>query len=181
MLSYNQIRILVPIFALICCIASEYNGNYRAGLTEQRIFGGSEALRGQFPHQISLRINITDKFVHNCGGSIISSRFILTAGHCILSRFQNVTSYRIFVDSYEVNDNATAYGVKRFYVHPGYDLSKIIHDVALVELTEEIKFNENVSAIPLEKKFIDGSVRAVTSGWGRTDVSIYFIERIFLA
>lgn len=174
MLSSNQTRLFVSLFALTCCVAVDFNQIYRAGLTEQRIFGGYEALPGQFPHQISLRINLTGKFTHNCGGSIISNRFVLTAGHCVLSRYPNVTAYRIFVGSYEKNDNVTSYGVKKFHIHPGYDLGRIIHDIALVELTEDIQFNENVSAIPLENDFINGSVRAVTSGWGRTDVSFHY-------
>lgn len=44
-----------------------------------RIVGGLEARGGQFPHQISLRF----KGSHNCGGSIISSKYILTAAHCV--------------------------------------------------------------------------------------------------
>lgn len=44
-----------------------------------RIVGGREAHEGQFPHQISLRF----KGSHNCGGSIISSKYILTAAHCV--------------------------------------------------------------------------------------------------
>lgn len=45
-----------------------------------RIFGGDFAKDSQFPHQIA----IIYKKQLRCGGSIISSTWILTAAHCVL-------------------------------------------------------------------------------------------------
>lgn len=52
-----------------------------------RIVGGSEASKGQFPHQVSLQWGMPPliKNKHFCGGSIINELWILTAGHCILA------------------------------------------------------------------------------------------------
>lgn len=64
-------KTLLLVAALLgVAFASPFNG---------RIVGGSDAILGQFPHQISLRL----KGSHNCGGSIISSKYILTAAHCV--------------------------------------------------------------------------------------------------
>lgn len=45
-----------------------------------RIFGGDFARDNQFPHQIA----IIYKKQLRCGGSVISSTWVLTAAHCVL-------------------------------------------------------------------------------------------------
>jgi len=61
-------------------IVMPVNPRYRVPLKEQnnRITGGSSAARGQFPWQVAL-INDGSWF---CGGSLISSQWVLTAAHC---------------------------------------------------------------------------------------------------
>lgn len=44
-----------------------------------RVVNGQDAQRHAWPWQISLRVNGR----HICGGSIIDSRWILTASHCV--------------------------------------------------------------------------------------------------
>jgi trypsin len=48
-----------------------------------RIVNGTEAEDGEFPFIVSIRIRSTRQ--HDCGGSIISPDYILTAAHCAQS------------------------------------------------------------------------------------------------
>jgi secreted trypsin-like serine protease len=59
---------------------AEFAGKVHVPLNEQanRITGGSPAARGQFPWQVALIIDNA----YFCGGSLISSRWVLTAAHC---------------------------------------------------------------------------------------------------
>jgi secreted trypsin-like serine protease len=61
------------------CIA-DFAGKVHVPLNEKdhRITNGLTASRGQFPWQVALIINGASF----CGGSIISSQWVLTAGHC---------------------------------------------------------------------------------------------------
>ncbi|KAF2880202.1 hypothetical protein ILUMI_26003, partial [Ignelater luminosus] len=52
-----------------------------------RVIGGSDAKRHEFPYMVSIHPLTTEE--HTCGGSIISSIWILTAAHCCLQSHAN--------------------------------------------------------------------------------------------
>ncbi|CAH1730239.1 unnamed protein product [Chironomus riparius] len=51
--------------------------------TTNRIVGGIDADLKEFPWAVLLGYQLLDTFEWGCGGSLISSRFVLTAAHCI--------------------------------------------------------------------------------------------------
>lgn len=77
-----------------------------------RIVGGTDAARGEFPWQISIRKWSVkeNRWYHTCGGVILARWWILTAAHCLLSS-ANPNDYIIRVGEY----NYTA--------HQGVDVS----------------------------------------------------------
>lgn len=68
--------ILILIFS---AIASNCHGFKK----EADIIGGSESEPGQFPYMAGLLINTLNGGEFFCGGSILSTKFILTAAHCV--------------------------------------------------------------------------------------------------
>ncbi|XP_018396408.1 PREDICTED: chymotrypsin-like protease CTRL-1 [Cyphomyrmex costatus] len=139
----------------------------------ERIAGGSYANEGQFPFMAVVHRLIDGKRVSQCGGTIISRRWVLTAGHCVVKYPQ-----RFFVIFGIIDKTGIGYDVNRgpgismmttqAHVHPNYFFSK--NDIGLLHMPQDIPFSEKIQPIRLAG-LKDGKVMANTMayvvGWGR--------------
>lgn len=130
---------------------------------EGRIVGGNATTIDQIPYQVSLRSNNR----HNCGGSIVSSKHVITAAHCINA---SPSRYSILAGSTTRtgDENQQLKQVSRLVRHPGYNSSPIDHDIAIVFVATEFEFNKFVQAIKLPEFGVipeEGAIVTV-SGWG---------------
>jgi trypsin len=73
-----------------------------------------QAAAGQFPYQVSLR---TIWGTHFCGGAILNTRWIVTAGHCLV--FLEIPE--VVAGSTTLDQGGDHYAVQRKVVHPNYD------------------------------------------------------------
>ena len=51
-------------------------------LSVEFIVGGNYSKLGEFPYMALLGYQIDDKILYTCGGSVINSKYVLTAAHC---------------------------------------------------------------------------------------------------
>ena len=135
-----------------------------------RIHGGMQASTNEFPFIVSLQLSHN----HFCGGSIISSTFILTAAHC-LSDITVASNVYVLAGS---NDNRCnswsscnyARG-KTVIIHPQYDDVNVVNDIALLELDRDLI----IDGVTTQVAFIEGGViltdrttNVIVAGWGYT-------------
>ena len=101
-----------------------------------RIVNGSQAVPYSIPWQVSLfRYLPNGDFEHNCGGTIISPRHVMTADHCLDA---SPYIYRIVVGLHSKNDTsgAVTHDICRYVKggdHPRSDFS-IVHLKKPIEL-----------------------------------------------
>lgn len=142
---------------------------------DPRIIGGEPTGVGEYPFMVALLLEPrggTDFDKQYCGGSLIASRWVLTAAHCVefLTSPSEITvvAARTHLDSTEGETRA----VKAFYIHPDYDPNLLSPDVALIELQRPIN---NVTPIRLAGAGDDGLEAAGTPytviGWGNTSTT----------
>lgn len=107
-----------------------------------KISSGSIALTQQFPYQAAILINFPDGSGTLCGGTIISSTFVLTAAHCLDGAIDAVVvvgtnTISIPSDSQAVEIDVTFHDM---LVHPKYDPVDVLNDIAILRLTKALIF-----------------------------------------
>ncbi|KAJ8731527.1 hypothetical protein PYW07_004691 [Mythimna separata] len=147
---------------------------HEVNVTLQRVWsgggvGGTDAKRDEFPHMALLGYgeDVTSA-LWLCGGSVISERFILTAGHCLSSPKLGVVKY-ITLGILKRSDPPELwqiYNVKRRIPHSDYRPPSKYHDIALLETDIEIRFSKQVLPACLDGVGNAGKYSSTALGWG---------------
>lgn len=138
-----------------------------------RVFGGRNATIEEFPYTVSLEQ--FNSFI--CGGSIVTSRHVITGAHCVSTDDWLRQFYRIRAGSSYKGEGGSLHNLSKVYVHEKHFIDEFnnpSYDVAVLELKNKIVFDETRQPIPMfgyKEKFTIGSLATVT-GWGKTETGL---------
>jgi trypsin len=130
------------------------------------IVGGYQAEEGQFPFMASLQLKGDDGTAgHFCGGSVIGTRWVLTAAHCLVDTQPG--EIQVAVGRTNIDDLSTGQtlAADRIVVHPDYEETGTF-DAALVRVTQDIASPAvELAAVGEDSLEQDGAALTV-AGWG---------------
>ncbi|CAH0384422.1 unnamed protein product [Bemisia tabaci] len=142
-------------------------------MVQQRrmIVGGESAELGAWPWLAALGVNVPNvTFDLSCGGSLISSRHVITARHCLHKRYISVRLGDLNLDP-NAEDGASPvdYMIEESIVHPE-------NDIAILRLQKDVTFTNLIQPIclPSAHEMKDNTwvgYEPVVAGWGVTDRS----------
>ncbi|CAG9804336.1 unnamed protein product [Chironomus riparius] len=139
---------------------------------QRRIFNGFDAKPLQFPYIVSVR-----GIFYTCGGALLSERYVLTAGHCLMDidKDEDVT---VILGAYNYYNNKESGRLQirshNHWVHENFSMPFAENDLGIVELPYAVNFSDQIRPIKLSvDKSIDARISrddkeiiAVLSGWG---------------
>uniref|UniRef100_A0A8C6TEC9 Granzyme M n=1 Tax=Neogobius melanostomus TaxID=47308 RepID=A0A8C6TEC9_9GOBI len=138
-----------------------------------RVVGGDDVRPHSWPWQISLESGRYGHWSHACGGTLISSEWVITAAHCILYLF---TFVRIFLslifhvlhrDKYSYREEG-ALTISPAKIIKHYDYNSI-NDIAMLKLDTPVTFTDTIkpACLPEEGAVLPNGAPCYISGWGR--------------
>ncbi|KAH8255717.1 hypothetical protein KR038_009185, partial [Drosophila bunnanda] len=140
------------------------------GLTSARrvsykyiIEGANESIENA-PWQVSIQ----SLGSHICGGSIYSSKIILTAAHCLVEYYPENLEVRMGSSYHNYYGNLV--GVSLIRTHEKYDSNSFDYDVGLLVLDYALNLEEDhsIRAIKLAEEVPPSGSRTSVTGWGIT-------------
>ena len=123
-------------------------------------------------------IDVKIKCGEACGGTMIASKFILTAAHCVANATTDNTLVLLGAHSISKQMKKLDYVfLQNIFIHSCYDCDrsdelKRSPDIAILELKEKIEFGPKINAVCLprstEMDETYADEEAIVAGWGVT-------------
>ncbi|XP_044312924.1 serine protease grass-like [Drosophila rhopaloa] len=163
-----KVVVIARIAALACLFLVSIEGspklfNYNCGIVPgmgPRIENGNNAREGSHPWMAL--VFLENK--HNCSGTLITSRFVLTAAHCIIKEYMKVRLGEHDLTNTK-NTNAIERDVDMKIVHKDYNYQR--NDIGLLRMKTEVNFTAYIIPICLLYKYPVGAVSNFSiAGWG---------------
>ncbi|KAL1394475.1 hypothetical protein pipiens_011929 [Culex pipiens pipiens] len=137
-----------------------------------KIVGGVEATRHEFPYQISLQWNFGRNSsrapVHFCGGSLLNRNWVISAAHCRI-RFTRggwIDAVAGDHDTTKTEGGEQRRRAVKFVIHKDYCGGVCPYDIGLIQVERSYKFNDKIAPIALPKQYEKFSGDCVASGLG---------------
>jgi len=143
------------------------------GVVGPRIIGGQEATPHSYPWMVSLGLDFFGFGLHNCGGVLIGTEWVLTAAHCL----DGVdTAYFGYHDSDTV-DGQELY-ISEWISHPDFSNDGSLgfpNDIGLIKLEGSVELNSKIglATLPADDSENFENLECVITGWGIDDLGLF--------
>ena len=129
----------------------------------------------EYPWMVALTRSVDPKD-HFCGGTLVASRYVVTAAHCVKEKGEilHLSAVWVRVGDHDLattgeTDVERTVAVSRIIVHHGYDDTTTDNDVALLHLAEHLDLATYTPACIAESGETFAGDTATVYGWGTVE------------
>lgn len=136
MLRLDLFFVLLVLSSITCEENYACNANLPCGCSyrtkiKAKIIGGDTVVKRSWGWIVSIVHKSDGK--HFCGGSIISSQWILTAAHCLYET--DTSDIIIYAGSNQLNQYTQQRQAAKIIKHPQFNRHTYVNDIALIQLS----------------------------------------------
>ena len=112
------------------------------GHQQPRIVGGEPVTKNEYPWLVAIFLN-SNSF--KCGGSLVSSRTVLTAAHC-LEAYPSNDQITVHAGEHDVSRDGgeEKIGVASYTLHHSYNTHTLENDFAIIQLDREVVYSATI-------------------------------------
>ncbi|XP_035244819.1 trypsin-3-like [Anguilla rostrata] len=141
---------------------------------EQRIIGGQVVEPYSIKYQASIQYNNQ----HYCGGTLISTQWVLSAAHCWRPNY--LIKVVLSEHSFSRNEGfEQEFLVSKIFVKTGYNYRTFDNDIMLLKLSHPAILNVNIQPALLPNSSspeLPAGTTCTVSGWGVTQIYSYYLS-----
>ncbi|CAH2322614.1 trypsin-like [Pelobates cultripes] len=127
---------------------------------DDKIVGGYTCTKNSVPYIVSLNIGY-----HFCGGSLITSQWVLSAAHCYKPHFD----VRLGEHNIAVSEGTEQFiSSVKVITHSNYNRFTFDSDIMLIKLASPATLNSYVNTVSLPSSCADAGTSCLIAGWGNT-------------
>lgn len=158
----HLLKTLVLLLGITCCLS----------LRVPRITRGSVARPHEFKSIVHIQVKQNGGFIKWCGGTLLNSRTVLTAGHC-----KSNAPMRVYVGLHRASEvinpssRVQMAEAQQQIRHKQYNIQTISHDIMVLKLDRSINESPTVEYARLpsvQDQFPPASTSCILAGWGMT-------------
>ncbi|XP_077290905.1 venom protease-like isoform X1 [Arctopsyche grandis] len=134
------------------------------------VYGGTAAERNEFPHMAALGYENEEigRIEWDCGGTLISERWVMTAAHCMYNRQFSVKYVRLGALNLN-SQEGFIYEIVDKKKHPGYSSQSKRNDIALLKINSTVTYSNAILPACIHVGNQVNASRAMAIGWGMTE------------
>jgi trypsin len=154
-------KVIIFLALLGCALASPFHTTSLTKKFPERIVGGVEAGKGDFPYIVQIK-----RGGHYCGGSVINANWIVTAAHCSVA---TITGYEVVAGEHHLTQNEgteQSRTVAQIVRHPNYNSNTLANDIAVWRVNQPFTFNQWVGAANVAPTGFVPGANVDVAGWG---------------